>query len=196
LKPKPFIFALFFGLFLQTISFAQNDTILVRAEIEDGDTLASLILPESVVANLFGNPGPVEAQRIARLIKNVRKVYPYARLAGLKYQEYSKQLEAAKSRRERNAILDVVEDEIKNRYGDELKRLTFSQGKILIKLIDRQTRNTSYSLVKDMKGGFSAFFYQSFAKMWGYNLKTKYDPTGEDKEIEMIVNLIESGSTP
>lgn len=181
---------------LPVLTHAQHDTIAVQFEVEEGDTLPAIVLSEAVVANIFGNPSAAEQQRIARLIKNVRKVYPYARLAGIKYQEYSKQLEAASSRRERNAILDAVEDEIKNRYGDELKRLTFSQGKILIKLVDRQTKNTSYSLVKDMKGGFSAFFYQSFAKLWGYNLKTKYDPEGEDKEIEMIVQLIEAGITP
>ncbi len=191
------IFCLFAGLLiLPVLTLAQNDTIVVQYEVEDGDTLPAIVLSEAVVANIFGNPSAAEQQRIARLIKNVRKVYPYARLAGIKYQEYSKQLEMASSRRERNAILDAVEDEIKNRYGDELKRLTFSQGKILIKLVDRQTKNTSYSLVKDMKGGFSAFFYQSFAKLWGYNLKTKYDPEGEDKEIEMIVQLIEAGIAP
>lgn len=196
MKPYQVILAFIFTLFVQLNVKAQNDTILVEYEIVDGDTLPAIMLSEAVVADLFGKPGPVEAQRIARLIKNVRKVYPYARLAGLRYKEYSRQLEKSPTRQERNKLLDAIEDEIKNRYGAELKKLTFTQGKILLKLVDRETSNSTYNHLKDMKGGFSAFFYQSFARMWGYNLKAKYDPAGEDKEIEMIVQLIEAGSAP
>jgi len=71
--------------------------------------------------------------------------------------------------------------------------MTFSQGKILIKLVDRETGNSSYELVKELRGAFSAFFYQAFARIFGFNLKIKYDPEGEDREIETIVKMIETG---
>ena len=90
--------------------------------------------------------------------------------------------------------MKTAEKEIKEEYGEELKDLTFSQGKILIKLLDRETGNTSFELVQDLRGKFTAFWYQAFARIWGYNLKVKYDPEGEDKEIEDIVVMIENGS--
>jgi hypothetical protein len=89
--------------------------------------------------------------------------------------------------------MKVAEKEINEQYGDELKNMTFSQGKILIKLIDRETGDCSYALVQDLRGNFTAFFYQAFARLWGYNLKVKYDPEGTDKQIETIVRLIERG---
>ena len=85
------------------------------------------------------------------------------------------------------------ENEIKEEYGDELKKLTFSQGKILLLLIDRETGDTSYELVKDLRGSFSAFFYQTFARIFGFNLKIQYDPNGKHRMIEEIVRLIEKG---
>ena len=86
-----------------------------------------------------------------------------------------------------------AEDDIAAQFGPELKELTFTQGKILIKLIDRETSSTSYTLVKELRGSVRAFFYQGFARLWGYNLKTKYDPKGEDELIELIVLMIENG---
>jgi len=75
-----------------------------------------------------------------------------------------------------------------------LKELTITQGKILLKLIDRQTSSSSYEIVKDFRGRFRAFFYQSFARMFGYDLKVRYDPLGDDADIERIVQMIESGT--
>jgi hypothetical protein len=86
-----------------------------------------------------------------------------------------------------------AEEEIEAEYGQELRDLTISQGKILIKLIDRETGNSSYDLVADLRGEFRAVFYQAFARIFGYNLKIKYDPEGEDKDIELIVRMIENG---
>ena len=86
-----------------------------------------------------------------------------------------------------------AEDELKEEYGEDLKKLTFSQGKILIKLVSRETGNSSYELVQDFRGRFVAFWWQAFAKIFGHNLKMDYDPEGEDREIELIVLMIENG---
>lgn len=83
-------------------------------------------------------------------------------------------------------MVEACENEIKSKFNAEIKNLSVSQGKILIKLIQRQTGNTSYELVKEMKGSISAFFYQSVAKVFGHNLKSAYDPK-EDFEIENII---------
>jgi hypothetical protein len=94
-------------------------------------------------------------------------------------------------KRVQQALVDKTEKDIKDNFESELKQLTITQGRILIKLIDRQTGNTSYVLVQDLKGRFSAFFWQSLARLFGSNLKSHYDPYGEDAEIEKIIKSIE-----
>lgn len=134
-----------------------------------------------------------QAKQNNRLIRNVKAVYPWAKLAGAKLQEYEKVYLEAETRKEQRRIMKNVEREIQDEYGGELKKLTISQGKILIKLVDRETGNSSYELVQDFRGNFVALFYQSFARIFGYNLKQRYDPEGEDRNIEIIVRMIENG---
>jgi hypothetical protein len=93
----------------------------------------------------------------------------------------------------RNAYMKVVEKELKAEFEEPLKDLSMTQGKILLKLIDRETGNTSYELVKDLRGGFQAFMWQSIARIFGSNMKSEYDPTGEDIMIERAIKLIEEG---
>lgn len=131
--------------------------------------------------------------RMTRLIYNVKKVYPYAKTAGKLLHRYSKQLEQVKSESERRKIMREAENQLKARYGHQLEQLNFTQGIILIKLIDRETSKSSYKLVKELRGSFVAFFYQGLARIWGYNLKVKYDPKGRDRKIEAIVKLINEG---
>jgi len=169
------------------------DSIVVFAKVIGGDTIPMVQLPEIPVyaLRLFDNRRDIK--KIERLIYNVKKVYPYARLAGIKLRQYETKLQGITSEKERKRVMKQAEDELNDQFGPELKELTFTQGKILIKLVDRETKFTSYQLVKDLRGGFRAFFYQGFARVWGYNLKTEYDPEGEDELIEMIVLMIENG---
>ncbi len=102
-------------------------------------------------------------------------------------------LTEASTDKERKALMKQAEKELRNEYTDDLKNMTFSQGKILIKLVYRETGNTSYALVKELRGKFTAFFWQTFARIFGFNLKVGYDPEGEDMQIEAIVRLIEAG---
>jgi len=132
-------------------------------------------------------------RRITRLIYNVKKVYPYAKTAGALLRMYDVRLMNAKNGIERKKIMKKAEDQIKARYSNQLRSLTFSQGFILIKLIDRETGNTSFGLLQQLRGKFTAFFYQAFARLWGYNLKVRYEPKGRDKKIETIVRLIDEG---
>jgi hypothetical protein len=161
--------------------------------IVDGDTLPYINLAPVEVFDFRILKSKQEIRRNNKLIYNVKKVYPWAKLAGQKLVEYETVLSNVKSDREKRRIMKEIEQEIQDQYGGELRKLTFSQGKILIKLIDRETGNSSYDLVEDFRGIFVAFFYQSFARVFGYNLKVTYDPEGEDRNIEVIVRMIESG---
>lgn len=166
---------------------------VVRATVENGDTIyhSNLHYLSVVGERKFKSKG--EARKYYRLQKKVLKVYPYAKMAGQKIEEYADELAAVDSERARKKFYKKIEKELKEEYEGELKKLTFTEGAILIKLIDRETGNTSYGLVQDMRGDVTAFFYQGMARIFGQNLKNKYDPDGEDREIELIVQQIEAG---
>ncbi|PLX01925.1 MAG: DUF4294 domain-containing protein [Marinilabiliales bacterium] len=173
---------------------SQNtDHKVVNAIVIDGDTIPDVTLDEVEVLLLKYPKSKRGKRRLTRYVKNVKKVLPYAKLAGAKLREYEVILKNAESDKQRRKIMKQAEKEINEEYGDKLKDLTFSQGFILIKLIDRETGNSSYELVQELRGKFTAFFYQTFARLWGYNLKVKYDPNGEDRQLEVIVRLIELG---
>jgi len=176
-------------------SFCQkaNEGKTTRAVVYEGDTIPYIELKAVpfIAPKYFKNKR--EKRRYTRLVYNIKKVYPYARLAGLKYRQYSEELSEIESESERKKMTKQIEQEIKEQFEEDLKKLTFSQGHILIKLIDRETQHSSYDLLKDFRGIFTAVFWQSFGRIFGYNLKTKYDPEGEDKKIEEVVQLIERG---
>lgn len=194
------LFILFF--FTMQLSAQKTDALgvdrspvreTVFAKVENGDTIPIVLLPEVPVYAIRIFEGKRNIKNIERMIYHVKKVYPYAKLAGIKLDEYDKILEEAKSDSERRKIMRKAEKEINEQFGTDLKDLTFTQGKILLKLIDRETGDVSYTLVKELRGGVIATFYQGFARLWGYNLKTPYDPEGEDELIEAIVLMIENG---
>jgi hypothetical protein len=192
---KKLLLILFLILLFPFSNFAQeNKRIVVYAKVVDGDTIPIIPLPEVSVYSFRVFKTKREARRITRLMRNVRKVYPYAKLAGIKLNEYSEILKSAKNDKERRRIMKKAEKEIKVEFGDDLRKLTFSQGKILIKLIDRETGTSSFKLVQELRGKFVAFFWQTFARLFGYNLKVQYDPKGEDRAIEIIVLMIENGA--
>lgn len=166
---------------------------LLPVQIIDGDTVPFIRLHEVEVYALKIPKTRKGRKKLTKLVKNVKRVYPYAKMASIQLKRYDKELSAATNDRQRRKIMKKAEKEINNRYGGELKKMNFSQGKILIKLIDRETGETSYNLVQELRGNFTAFFYQAFARLWGYNLKIRYDPEGEDKQIETIVKMIERG---
>lgn len=166
---------------------------VLAAKVIDGDTIAFVRLKEVEIYSLKIPKSRKAQKRLTKLVKNVKIVYPYAKLAGMKLREYEDKLLNAATDKERKQIMKQAEKEINEEYGGELKELNFSQGKILIKLIDRETGDSSYELVQELRGKFTAFWYQAFARIWGYNLKEKYDPNGEDRQIEVIVRMIERG---
>lgn len=167
----------------------------VYARIEDNDTLFIVDLPELDIDLMSRYFEITETRQGRRLVNNVRKVYPYAKLANDKLQAYDTLLATTNSASERRRMMRQAESEISDQYTEELEHLTFTQGAILIRLIDRETGNTSYKLVQELRGKVRAFFYQGFARLWGYNLKTEFDPKNdpEDEKIDIIATLLERG---
>ena len=162
---------------------------------ENGDTLLMVMLPDLDIDLMQRYLQITDTQKGKRLARNVKKVYPYAKLAGKKMVEYDSLLAQIPNAAERRRLMKEAEDEILAQYTKDAKEMTFSQGAILIRLIDRETSRTSYQVVQEFRGKFRAFFYQGFARLWGYNLKTEYDPHNnpEDDDIETIMTLLERG---
>lgn len=165
----------------------------VQARVVDGDTLAFVTLREFSLYSPRVFKTEKEAKKYGRLLRDVKAAYPYSKIASDKLKEYNTLLLSFKTEKERKEFLKNAEKQMKEEFENDLKNLTLRQGRILIKLIDRETGSSSYELVKDLKGSFSAFMWQSLARMFGSSLKDKYDAEGEDKMIEEIIILIEKG---
>ena len=172
-----------------------NGSVVYGRIDENGDTTLIVYLPEVDIDLMQRYLQITDTRQGRRLANNVKKVYPYAKLAGAKMQEYDSILVGIKDKSERKRLMKQAEDEITAQYTEELKHLTFSQGLILVRLIDRETSRTSYQVVQELRGKVRAFFYQGFARLWGYNLKTEFDPHNneEDDEIDTIMTLMERG---
>jgi hypothetical protein len=128
-----------------------------------------------------------------RLIQRVKKVYPYALRASELLDQYEPEYIKLKTDREKRRLIGKVEDQLMARYKEEFKKMSISDGRVLIKLIDRQTGRTGYDIIKEFRGGFQAAFWQGIARLFRNNLKDEYDPYGEDLLIEEIVVLVERG---
>ena len=163
-----------------------RDTIRVAVTNVNDELIPWIGLPEVVIIDTRIFKSPLEKAKFNRLRYNVLKVMPYAMFARRRYQILQTDLASAKNKREQRILVKAFEGEIKAMFNREIKDLTITQGGILIKLIDRETGNSSYDLLKEMKGGFTAFFYQSVARIFGNNLKNQYDPQ-EDRDIEAII---------
>jgi len=170
-----------------------DDTFVLYGVIIDGDTLLLSSIDEVYIFPFRKFKSKRDLRRYRRLIRNVKKAYPYAKLAKKKLDEIEANFAKLKTEKARKQYIKQVEKEIRYEYEDELKKLTITQGRILIKLIDRETGDTSYELVKEFRGSFSAFFWQAIARLFGSNLKSEFDAQGEDKLINEIVILIENG---
>lgn len=175
--------------------FSQDTThIMLPAKIVKGDTLPALDLGGIIVFPPSGTGNTREAARFDRFVYNVRFVYPYAKLAGSKLKQIKAVLDTIKNEKDRKLFLKKSEKELDAQFGDQIRDMTYSQGKILIKLIYRETGASTFQIVREMKGGFSAFVWQTLARLFGYDLKTMYDPGGEDKPIERVVRMIDAGA--
>ena len=150
------------------------------------------------LVNVFGK-NKKSKKRYTRLEKNVRKVYPYALKISDMLIDYSTIMDSLEQYsglikyKKKRDIFSKIEDELISEYGYTIKKLRKSQGRILIRLVDRETNKTSFDIIKDFRNIFSAGFWQLTAKIFGHNLRSAYNPNkGEDRMIEYIINRIEN----
>jgi hypothetical protein len=159
----------------------------------ENDTLPHVELAQVFIFPKTGFKSKKDEQQFWKLVWKGKKVYPYAKEAARLYQKYQMEIPPMAKRREKRDYVQKAEKELMILYGQELKKMSISEGRILIKLIDRETSSTSYTLIEEVKGDVPAVFWQGIARLFGNNLKAKYDPLGEDRQIEQIIYYIESG---
>lgn len=128
-----------------------------------------------------------EQKNYEKLVRNFIKVYPYVCEISNTYMNIDDTLAMFKNDSDREKYLKVREGQIMRHYKPVLSKFTLSQGVLMVKLMDRESGSTAYQIVDELKGSVTAFFWQSFALMFGNNLKTEYDATGDDREIEYLV---------
>lgn len=136
---------------------------------------------------------PKQRQRYNRLVYNVKKVLPIAKEVNHIIIETYEYLQTLPNKKAKDQHMKLVEACIKKEYTPRMKKLTLTQGKLLIKLVYRECNSSSYQLVKAFLGPIRAGFYQAFAWTFGASLTKRYDPEGDDKETERVVRLVESG---
>lgn len=160
-----------------------DSAVIMRKMFMDGDTFYVYTFDEFILKEFETNE---EKEAYLKLVRNVKKVMPYAKLAAFRLQMMEDNLNQLTSKRAKKKYIKATEDAIKEEFISQLKKLTISQGKLLIKLIHRETGNTTYEILKKYRGSASTMFYGMWAKMYNADIDTKYDPI-EDFQIEYII---------
>ena len=185
------LLTVFPDLFAQTEK--KDNSGVTRVVIEGSDTIPMIELPEVRVFDRRDLDYLYLKRKYRRLIHNVKKAYPYSKIAGDKLRELDEQLALIDNEKEQKEHVKKAEEEIMGKFEKQVRKLTITQGIILVKLIDRETGRSSYQVIKELRGSITAFFWQGIARIFGNNLKAEYDPEGDDKVMEDIVRGIEAG---
>lgn len=178
--------------------YAQNIPLVripVKGIVIEKDTLPIIDLPEVRVWTYWGK-ATVSSRKFEEWTRTkyyVKKVYPYAILASVILKEMDNQLTQLPSEKEKKLFIKQCEKELRKKFEEDLKNLSVTQGRILMKLIYRETGKTTYQIVKEMRGGFEAAMWQALAFVFGNSMKVRYDPEGEDYMVEKAVQLVEKG---
>lgn len=168
-----------------------NDTIPVPAIIHENQWIPGNYLEWYTVSARYPKHLLRKRQEWTRLRNAIYVTYPYARKAGAIMNDMNSRLATMKNEKKRKSYIKSREKELKKEFADPLTNLSVYQGKVLMKLINRQTGNNCYDIIKEYKGGFTARFWQTLAYVFGSNLKQPYNPTTTEREMEMIVLEVE-----
>jgi len=166
--------------------------------VVDGDTLYIYNAAPFAVVDLKPYQDKEKDRQFRRLRWHVRKVYPYAVTASRKLKKYNTELEKVTSKRKRRKLMKKREKALKVEFEDVIKKMSQTSGRVLVKLIDRETGESTYNIIKEMRGGFKAWIYQGVGKLYGADLKARYNPkmNEEDEMIERVVqSLIAEGES-
>jgi hypothetical protein len=172
-----------------------NGYYLVETVVIDGDTIPVVTLRTTTISSQRKARSIRHQRKWDKLHANVVKTYPYAKVAGELIQAYNDELHLLETEAERVAYMDKCEEDLKAEFEGDLRTMTTSQGRVLIKLIDRETGKTGYDLIRELKSGFTAFMWQGVARLFGTDLKDAYNPDENeyDAMIEEIVDAVERG---
>lgn len=194
--PEPLIDSNYYALQLmkeQRKKWGPNDTIPLPAILYQNEIVNYKEMEMAWVSNMSPDKLAKFIEEWTRLRNAVFVTYPYARVAGATINDINKKLEGVNGKRARKAEIKTREKELKNQFSDPLSNLSVYQGKILMKLINRQTGNNCYEIIKEYKGGLNARFYQTVAWFVGGNLKQDWDLKENlmDRQIDNIVKEID-----
>jgi len=176
-----------------------NDTLpenfyMLHSVERDGTSLPEIGIKEVVIIGKPSTGKKFPYARYQRMVTNLKKVYPYAMVVRSKLEAINAELVRIPEDRDRKKYIRQTEKNLFGEYEDDIRDMTITQGRLLIKLIDRETQNTSFELIRYYRGSLSAAFWQGIARIFGTNLKEEYDPYGDDAIMEIIVQAIESGN--
>lgn len=171
--------------------FGKNDTIWSQVIIYNGDTIPAKILASVDVDHQMTRAMRRRVDAMTRLRNAVYVTYPYARRAGMILNDMNVHLAAMTTESERKEYIKSKEKELKKEFTEPMEKLSVYQGKVLMKLINRQTGNNCYDIIKEYRGSFSARLWQTVAFFFGSSLKQSYDASGDDHDIEVIVQEVE-----
>lgn len=176
-----------------TIAVAQNgiyDTIKTNAVVYDGDTIEAKTLLEVDFYARYTNANRGNKAKWTRLRNAIIVTYPYAQRSGIILNEMNAALLGVKDKSDRKSYIKSREKDLKKQFTDPLSDLSVYQGKVLMKLINRETGNNCYDIIKEYRGGFTARFYQTVAFFFSSNLKQPYNAQGEEREMETILKEV------
>ena len=168
-------------------------TVKVGKVLHEGDSIQYMEMNNVYVYPQLTFKNKKQAKSYMRLVTNVKKVLPLAKEARMMLIETTEYLETLPDEKAKNEHIKRVEQDIFRTYKPKMKKLTYSQGKLLIKLIDRECHSSSYEMIKAFMGPLRAGFWQVFAWGFGASLKKEYDPNGVDRLTERVVLMVEAG---
>lgn len=163
------------------------------AVVIDGDTVACMSLHDFIKYSPLRFASNREQVQYTKLIRDVRKTLPYAKEIAIIITETYEYMETLPDDKARQRHLNQMEKYLMDSYTPKMKKLTRSQGQLLMKLVDRETNTSSYHIVDAFMGSLKAWSYNLFAGMFGNSLKTRYNPYGEDRLTERACVLVEQG---
>ena len=169
----------------------ESNGTLVRAVVSHGDTV--FVLPTVYAFPPMKFKNKREEKFYLRTVRDVQKVLPYSKLISTLVQEVNDTLMRIPTKKERDRYMRQWEKTTYRKYYKEFTHMTLNQGKLLIRLVDRECQTSSYELIRAYRGSFSAGFYQMFAKLFGADLKSKFGTGRNDNIIERIIILVEAG---
>lgn len=165
----------------------------LMAQINGNDTVLLAYLHDIWVFPRKNFKNKAQEQFFWRTVRDVKKTLPYAKLVASELSKINYKMANMPKDKDRKKYLNQIEKEVFKKYEPDLKKMTITQGRLLLKLIDRECDKSSYELIKAYRGNISAFFWQGVAVVFGSNLKTGYDASDKDKMIERVILLVEAG---